>query len=734
MEWYIHPRIFYDWVRYGEDLTPEYARSVMQKAIDVHTDTLAFCVVVGGYALWESKVTPKYERLGEMDLIGELARLCRENNLRFVPWWLATATGGVERVLREHPSWQLVGPPIDSKPGKRQNYICYNSPYRELVYEEVHEILANYDVDGIYFDQLPISCYCPWCQNKFEKRYGRPMPIVPDEFFVYNSPAGLPAPLKEFRDDSVRTFCAGIRRIVDEVKPDVCYAQNWVRDVQSHLACGLADVLLPEFYQRNDLIPLGMKHRLTKAYFDDGPIWGNVRHSVRHDARHHPLCGTKTLLVDCVANLAAPLMLDLCAMDFDATGKEELAGTFDHIRAMQEIQADAKPVRYAALLHSYNTHRLYKDRFDEAFEGIYRLLFESHIPFEIVNEKGVQSGNLEGYKVLVIPDVVSLADDTVAAIRNAVDNGMGLVATHMTGFVDGKGQQRQQPALADIFGFEFEDVIAYDTSKGIIYDSVLNVPDIDSPMFYYGSARTEHPLGQEVPEKSLFSFQGSFVICRPSPSCRPFPSGSPDFPAQKKANPDFPTQKICRCCPESQIIADIHTIDQARLSSRPYNRRGHYPGQPRWPLAMVREYGNARVAYFAPQAEAEWRRAHSPELDSLLVRSILWVGGPPPLETPDCPKSVEVRLFHNPNRQMFQIMLVNLTTNSLVRVGGGSGVIRYVTPHKGLHLNLRTDQRVTNVQSQIGSEVQYKVNGNAVEIELPLLELYDSLLVEYGSH
>lgn len=335
MEWYVCPRIFYDWVRYGEDLTPGYARWVMQKAIDVHTDTLAFCVVVGGYALWESNVTPKYERLGDMDLIGELARLCREYNLHFVPWWLATATGGVERVLREHPSWQLVGPPIDGKPGKRQNYICYNSPYRGLLYEEVREILTNYDVDGIYFDQLPISCYCPWCQAKFEQRYGRPMPVVPDEFFVYNSPAGLPPLLKEFRDDSVRSFCAGIRQIVDEVKPDVCYAQNWVRDAQAHLARGLANVLLPEFYQRNDLIPLGMKHRLTKAYFDDGPLWGNVRHAVRHDARHHPLCGTKMLLVDCVANLAAPLMLDLCAMDFDATGKKELAETFDHIHSIQ---------------------------------------------------------------------------------------------------------------------------------------------------------------------------------------------------------------------------------------------------------------------------------------------------------------------------------------------------------------------------------------------------------------
>ncbi|MBC8427798.1 beta-galactosidase trimerization domain-containing protein [bacterium] len=330
---------------------------------------------------------------------------------------------------------------------------------------------------------------------------------------------------------------------------------------------------------------------------------------------------------------------------------------------------------------------------------MYRLLFEHHIPFEIVNEAGVQRGNLEDYKILVIPDVMSLADDTVEAIQSAVGNGLGLVATYMTGFVDGKGQQRQQPALADIFGIEFEDIIAHDTSAGITYDSALNVPDIDGSMFYYGSARTEHPLAQELPEKSLFSFQGSFVICR--------------------------------CSPESQIIADIHAIDQVRLSSRPYNRRGHYPGQPRWPLAIVREYGNARVAYFAPQAEAEWRRAHAPELDSLLVRSILWAGGPSPLETPDCPKSVEVRLFHSPKRQMFQILLVNLTTNSLVRVGGGPGVIRYVTPHKRLHLCLRIDKKVTNVQSQIGSEVHHRVNGNILEIELPLLKLYDSLLVEY---
>ena len=733
MEWYENPRIFYDWIRYGEDLTPEYARWVVQKTLDVHADTLSFCVVVGGYALWNSEVTPKYDRIGDMDLIGELARLCRENDLRFVPWWLATATGGVERVLQEHPSWQLVGPSVDGKPGRRQNYICYNSPYRELIYEEVREVVANYQVDGIYFDQLPISCYCPWCKAKFERLHGRPMPVVPNEFFVYNSPAGLPSMLKEFRDESVRSFCAGIRRIIDEVNPKVCYAQNWVRNVQSHLAIGSADVLLPEFYQRNDLIPLGLRHRLTKTYFNDGPIWGNVRHSVKHDARHHPLRGTKMLLVDCVANLAAPLMLDLCAMDFDATGTEELAETFDHIRSMQEAQVGAEPVRYAALLHSYNTHRLYSDRFENAFEGMYRLLFENHIPCEIVNEAGVQSGKLDGYKVLVMPDVVSLAHETVTAIHYAVDDGLGLVATYMTGFADSGGRQRQQPALADIFGFQVQDTVAYDTSTGITSDPVLKLPDIDGSMFYYGSARAEHPLVQEM-KKSATDFHGF--------PQNPSNNSSEPISVSSVANKGLPENGlfgfqggfvICHTGPDSHVIADIHTIDQVRLNSRPYNRRGHYPGPARWPLAVAREYGNARVAYFAIQAEEERRRAHAPELDALMTRAVLWAGGEPPLEALDCPRSVEVRLFHNQERQAFHIMLVNLTTNSLVNVSGGPAVVRYVTPHKGLRLLLRTDKKITSVHSQMGSEVHHEVKDDGVEIQIPLLDLYDSLLIEYQS-
>jgi len=699
MSWYERATIFYDWVDYGRDIDADYARHVVQKALDCHCDTLAFCVVVGGYALWDSRVTPKHERMGGMDLIGELARLCAEHGLHFVPWWLATACGGVERVLREHPGWQLLGPPDENGGQTRHNYICYNSPYRQVIYEEVREVLAGYDVDGIYFDQLPGSCYCAWCRAKFQKRYGRPMPVVEDEFFVYNSAAGLPPLLREFRDDSVRSFCAGIRDIVDEVAPDVCYAQNWVRNQQAYLAADYADVLLPEFYQKEDLVPLGLKHRLTKAYFNDGPIWGNVRHSVRHDARHHPVRGTRALLFDCAANMASPLMLDLCAMDFDPTGTEQIAETFDHIGTVQQWQDGAEPVRYAALLHSRGSHEMFPERYDAAFEGLYRLLFERHVPCEIVTEDAVQAGCLEDFRVLVLADVMSMEEATATAVHRAADGGLGVVGSFMTGMLDEGGAKRERPALAGLFGVEIEDVTAYDTSAGIMADPVLNLGDLDSPIFHYGSARDGHPLTEGIPEEALFAFHGGFTVCRSAK--------------------------------DAAVVADIHGLDMARLNARPFNRRGIYPGEPRWPLAVVREADGTRTAYFAPQLESVGSRAHAPELGEMLLRAVLWAGGPPPVEAPDCPRSVEVRLFHNPQRKTYQLLLVNLTTNALTRGAGGPGVVRYVIPQRDIRLRLLIPESIRRISGLAGAEPEVTTGGGRVDVRLAELDLYEALLVEY---
>jgi len=116
---------------------------------------------------------------------------------------------------------------------------------------------------------------------------------------------------------------------------------------------------------------------------------------------------------------------------------------------------------------------------------------------------------------------------------------------------------------------------------------------------------------------------------------------------------------------------------------------------------------------------------------SPVLRDGLWAGGPVRLETLECPRSVEVRLFHNADQQLYQLILVNLTTNPLVNVGYGPGVVRYITPHKGLEFKLKCDAKVSEVSSQIGSSVSIQESEGGVTLTVDRLDLYDSILIKY---
>jgi hypothetical protein len=207
-------------------------------------------------------------------------------------------------------------------------------------------------------------------------------------------------------------------------------------------------------------------------------------------------------------------------------------------------------------------------------------------------------------------------------------------------------------------------------------------------------------LARDLPENSLFSFQGGFVTCQPLTG--------------------------------AGIFSDIHPPDHSRLYAREYNRRGVFPDDPRWPLAIARTVGDARVAYFAAQADAQWRRAHAPELTCLMENAVLWAGGKPPISTRDVPNSVEVRPFHDKNRARVTLLLVNHSTNPLSAPGDARiGVIRYITPHRNLKLLLPIDGAVRSVTSLAGNRVKYTREGGAILIELSYLHLYDAIIVDY---
>ena len=136
------------------------------------------------------------------------------------------------------------------------------------------------------------------------------------------------------------------------------------------------------------------------------------------------------------------------------------------------------------------------------------------------------------------------------------------------------------------------------------------------------------------------------------------------------------------------------------------------------------------MAYFASKSDATGGRLDAPELETLILRAILWAGGTPPAGASDCPATVEVRWYRHPGRNEDQVTLVNLTTSPLMR-GGGWGVIRYVTPQRRIRLTLETEKPIKEIVSMLGAKVTVGQEGSTATIEVDEVDLYDHLTVRY---
>ena len=158
----------------------------------------------------------------------------------------------------------------------------------------------------------------------------------------------------------------------------------------------------------------------------------------------------------------------------------------DLTRAIQQVlwssnaQRGARPIRYAALLHSRDSQAYFKAEHNSEFYGYYEVLRGEHMPVEVITEHGVQQGDLDGFKVLIVPDAVCLADETIAEIERFVEAGGGLVATYRSGEQDPDGNIRAEAGFAGLTGVRPIKLVAFDAE--LTYPSreaMVNIPSID---------------------------------------------------------------------------------------------------------------------------------------------------------------------------------------------------------------------------------------------------------------
>ncbi|HZJ14631.1 MAG TPA: beta-galactosidase trimerization domain-containing protein, partial [Chthoniobacteraceae bacterium] len=83
--------------------------------------------------------------------------------------------------------------------------------------------------------------------------------------------------------------------------------------------------------------------------------------------------------------------------------------------------------------------------------GAFKALLEKHLPVRVLTEYDLEDANLEGVRVLVLPNVTCLSDRAAEVARRFVRNGGGLIATFETSLYDENFKKRTDFALGDLF-------------------------------------------------------------------------------------------------------------------------------------------------------------------------------------------------------------------------------------------------------------------------------------------
>ncbi len=130
-----------------------------------------------------------------------------------------------------------------------------------------------------------------------------------------------------------------------------------------------------------------------------------------------------------------------------------------HVKARQEWWKNSEAIPYIGIVASEQTRLLLgKDTLPQYFShtlGAFRAVFEQHWPVRILSEYDLENADLQGIRILVLPDVRVLSDRSTEVVRRFVKAGGGLVASGRTSLYDENLAPRANFSLTDLFHANF---------------------------------------------------------------------------------------------------------------------------------------------------------------------------------------------------------------------------------------------------------------------------------------
>jgi len=646
----------------------------------IHAD--AACLSAGGCVAFYPTQVPLHYRskfLGNGDAFGEMLSGCRKLGMNVIA--RVDPHAAHQDVYDAHPDWIAVE--ANGKPRRHWAMpelwvTCALGPYNfEFMTAVIGEIMTGYKPDGIFANRWNGSgmCYCEHCRRQFRAYSGLELPRTAGE------PGADPAAQPAENDARIQYAAWRKKRLLE------LYAL-WDAEIKKHRQDA---AFFPNgFDQIRDSVSVPILFADRQARSGNTPAWqnGKLAKEARSTFGLKPIVGLFSVGLEAPYrwkdSVQKPNEIRLWAVDGIAQGFRPWVIKFN---AKPLDRRWFQPVEDLFVWHWKNEKYLRNERplarvgvvstarsAADHESGFYHALVEARIPFEMVaSDALLKAERLRQFKVLALPNVVSLSDAQCAQLRAFVENGGGLVATHETSLCDERGRRRDDFGLAGLFGASF---------AGNVIERQQNA--------YLDIEDHSHPLLAGLEDAGRMIHGVKRVEIRATPGLRAPLMTVPTYP-------DLPMEEVY----QRETKTDI-------------------------PGVLAHSAGAGRVVYFPWDIDRTFWEIMSPDHGIVLANAVRWVANEAqPLQV-EGPGVLDVALW----KQQSSVTghLVNLSNPMMLK--GPFREILPVGPQKVL-LRLPEGAKARGVRFLVSEATpRWRQSGAWIETTTPPIALHEVVAVD----
>jgi hypothetical protein len=440
----------------------EYTQTLKDASVNSIT---VFAKCHHGMSYFPTKVGTPHPNL-KIDLLGEMVEACHKAGILVVSY---ISTMYDQHMWRRHGDWRVLDEngdevglfknagPVNAELGK----VCINTPMLDYLAAQAEEVVENYDVDGVFYDNMlyPFTsgCYCAYCMLDRE-RLGLHSTKAEDRIrhsqIVQDRAMKRLAPIVQNKKSNMRVFFNG--PLAFERVPFMRECLKYFTHIEIESLpggdWGYSFYEIAARYQRNlGLDTMGMTGSFHRSWGDFG--------SVRNQA---------ALDYECFRMLA---MGNQCAIGdhLHPRGKlnpvvyERIGRTYRSVAEKEPWCRNAKPLTEIGMLTLliHGNH----EGLPSSDVGTANMLQELHHQFDVIDSESPFSA----YKLIILPDRHRLDGTLLAKLRQYLAGGGSLILSHESGLdEEGKGF-----ALTEL-GLNYEGPWQHEVQYLEVTDAAMN--------------------------------------------------------------------------------------------------------------------------------------------------------------------------------------------------------------------------------------------------------------------